>query len=47
MVRLSGGTAEPVATGQPGPWAIALTSTNIYWTNRAFSSSGAIMRVAK
>jgi hypothetical protein len=44
-----GGTCLPVvlASGQNDPFGIAVDGMNIYWTNRAFSSQGAVGSVMK
>ncbi len=44
---LDGGTPITLASGQSGPWSIAVDATSVYWTNSggAGNGPGTVMKV--
>jgi hypothetical protein len=43
-VPIGGRVATTVASGQNGPWGIAVDEKNVYWSN---NGDGTVMKVAK
>ena len=42
-VGLNGGAITTIASGQDDPWSVAVSSTNVYWTNYGSGGVGAVM----
>jgi len=43
-VPIAGGSPITIATGQTGPFGVAVDSAYVYWTNQ---TGGTVMRVVK